>query len=120
MTPNLQRVASASVAEASAQFGVSVDCIVSRCRDQQEAYARHAVATALRSLGISFAVIGSLIDRDHGTVMNSVKKCRWRCGYDRSYKVKCDAINVATREAYDGRHEVAAAAVILGEVNTCT
>jgi hypothetical protein len=63
-----------SVAE---RYGVTVDMIMSRDRHSSVAAARHAVCYALRydlpDRELSYPEIGRILDRDHSTVMSSVK-----------------------------------------------
>jgi len=59
------------------RYGVTVEMVVSRDRHASIAAARHAVCYALRydlpDRDLSFPEIGRLIDRDHSTVISSVK-----------------------------------------------
>lgn len=57
------------------RFGVSPDEILSHIRLQHIAQARHVVAWILHRRGLSYpAIARELGDRDHTTIMNSVRK----------------------------------------------
>ena len=55
------------------EFSVSPHVLLGRSRADAEAKARHALAAALRSTGMSYPQIGRLMMRNHETAMHSCK-----------------------------------------------
>jgi chromosomal replication initiation ATPase DnaA len=64
----------ALVEEAARAYDVSVEALLSHRRDAQSIRARMAVYYALRDHGLSYPHIGHLMDRNHATIINGIRK----------------------------------------------
>jgi chromosomal replication initiation ATPase DnaA len=74
------------------EFGVSPHVLLGRSRADAEAKARHALAAALRSTGMSFHRIGELMLRGHTTAMHSCKVSRCLFDTDRRYRDRAESL----------------------------
>ncbi len=68
------------LARACATFDMALSDLRSRCRDRRHVEARQYAAVRLRSeLGLSNAVIGRLINRDHASVVHLRQRAERTC-----------------------------------------
>ena len=65
-----------AVKEASRVWGVSRDAILSKQRPERVCKARFAVYAWMRRQGYVYEQIGLVMDKDHGAVINGVRKFR--------------------------------------------
>lgn len=62
------------VESVAARHGVNVDDLLGRARNPLLVRARDALCGSLHGSGVGYADIGRLLDRDHTTIMDAVRR----------------------------------------------
>jgi chromosomal replication initiation ATPase DnaA len=96
-----RRARAALIRRAAEEYGVRVALITSRDRAAQVHAARSVVAYVLRQRGMSYPRIGTLLDRDHSTVMSMVSRVERRMEASAAYALKVRRIAGAMLEVVE-------------------
>ena len=80
LSPNKTAIEVANV------FGIEVSDLTARCRREELVIPRHIYVKLLRDSGYGYSEIARLMNRDHGTAINSVRRAQEIIETDRRYR----------------------------------
>lgn len=76
------------IARVCEKFGMTREQLTAGTRKREIAEPRQVAMYLLRSLGLSYAHIGSIFNKDHSTVVYATKHIENLLSYDREFKSK--------------------------------
>jgi chromosomal replication initiation ATPase DnaA len=88
------------------RYGVAVELLAGKSREEQIVVPRHVVFFLVRKLtGKTYAAIGKLFGRDHGTILHGCDRVEDRASVDRFFKMQVEAIERAIKSRFKGQEE---------------
>jgi len=76
------------IARVCEKFGITREQLTATTRKREIAEPRQVAMYMLRSLGLSYAQVGSIFNKDHATVVYATKQVRNLLSYDNEFKSK--------------------------------
>lgn len=77
---------------ACARMGITVAELTGKSHKREHVNGRHAVTYILRGMGLSFPVIGRLVNRDHTTAMNGYQRADALYEHDKHFRAAVEGV----------------------------